>query len=502
MNTVDFDDPAKGIQRNCGLGATEKCSASSLRQSLFTVAIHRRKFSFGNYHRDMSATSSPSIVLSFEDARRVVEEHAAEIRAACFKDAHRQNTETLDLLSAAGRVLVESVGADRDIPPFPRATRDGYAVRSADLVKLPATLDVIAEIKAGAQPGEIPSQVKSGQSAAIMTGAPVPAGADAIVMVEYTSRQDKPPAIARVEISRSVAPGENIVARGAEAKSGSQLLAASCQLNDAAIALAASVGRSRLEVYVRPRVAVLTTGDEIVDLDTEPGPTQIRNSNSYSLAVQIQQAGGEPVLLPIAPDEPKRLRELIEEGLRSDLLLMTGGVSMGRYDLVEQVLAEMKAEFFYTGAKIQPGRPVVFGRMRASKDDSLSAASESQSAAQGRKTTPLSHTYFFGLPGNPVSTMVTFELFARPMLEALAGMLPRQLIFLHAQLKSEIRRKTGLKRFLPAILSGEFENTKVELVRWQGSGDIAATASANCYIVIPPDRENIPAGDWVAVLMR
>ena len=450
----------------------------------------------------MSATSSPSIVLSFEDARRVVEEHAAEIRAACFKDAHTQNTETLDLLSAAGRVLAESVGADRDIPPFPRATRDGYALRSADLAKLPATLDVIAEIKAGARPGEIPSQVKSGQAAAIMTGAPVPAGADAIVMVEYTSRQDQPAAIARVEISRNVAPGENIVARGAEAKAGGQLLAASCQLNHAAIALAASVGKSRLEVYVRPRVAVLTTGDEIVDLDTEPGPTQIRNSNSYSLAVQIQQAGGEPVLLPIAPDEPKRLRELIEEGLRSDLLLMTGGVSMGRYDLVEQVLAEMKAEFFFTGAKIQPGRPVVFGRLRAAKDDSLSPASEPQSAAEGRKTSPLSHAYFCGLPGNPVSTMVTFELFARPMLEALAGMLPRQLMFLHAQLKSEIRSKTGLKRFLPAILSGEFENAKAELVRWQGSGDIAATASANCYIVIPPDRENIPAGDWVAVLMR
>jgi molybdopterin molybdotransferase len=162
----------------------------------------------------------------------------------------------------------------------------------------------------------------------------------------------------------------------------------------------------------------------------------------------------------------------------------------------------MKAEFFFTGAKIQPGRPVVFGRTRASRDDSLSATSEAQSAAEGRETSPLSHTYFFGLPGNPVSTMVTFELFARPMLEALAGMLPRRLIFLHARLKSEIRSKTGLNRFLPAILSGEFENAKVELVRWQGSGDIAATASANCYIVIPPDRENIPAGDWVAVLMR
>ncbi len=485
-----------------GLDPQKSAPRRASGKNLFTAAIHRTELCFGNYHREMSATASPSIVLPFEDARRVVEEQAAEIRAAYSKDAHRHNTEILDLLSAAGRVLAEPVKADRDIPPFPRATRDGYALRSADLAKLPATLDVIAEIKAGAPPGEIPSQVKSGQAAAIMTGAPVPAGADAVVMVEYTSRQEHPAAMARVEIRRSVAPGENIVARGAEAKSGSQLLSASCRLNDAAIALAASVGKSRLEVYVRPRVAVLTTGDEIVDLDTEPGPTQIRNSNSYSLAVQIQQAGGEPVLLPIAPDEAKRLRELIEEGLRTDLLLMTGGVSMGRYDLVEPVLAEMKAEFFFTGAKIQPGGPVVFGRLRASTDDSLSAASEPQSAAAERKTSPLSHAYFCGLPGNPVSTMVTFELFARPMLEALAGMLPRQLIFLHAQLKSEIRSKTGLKRFLPAILSGEFENAKAELVRWQGSGDIRATASANCYIVIPPDRENIPAGDWVAVLMR
>ena len=501
MNPVNFNDQG-GRDATVGLDPQKSVPRRAPGKNLFTAAIHRTEVCFGNYHREMSATSSPSIVLPFEDARRVVEEQAAEIRAAYSKDAHRHNTEILDLLSAAGRVLAEPVKADRDIPPFPRATRDGYALRSADLAKLPATLDVIAEIKAGARPGEIPSQVKSGQAAAIMTGAPVPAGADAVVMVEYTSRQDHPAAMARVEIRRSVAPGENIVARGAEAKSGSQLLSASCRLNDAAIALAASVGKSRLEVYVRPRVAVLTTGDEIVDLDTEPGPTQIRNSNSYSLAVQIQQAGGEPVLLPIAPDEAKRLRELIEEGLRCDLLLMTGGVSMGRYDLVEPVLAEMKAEFFFTGAKIQPGGPVVFGRLRASTDDSLSAASEPQSAAAERKTSPLSHAYFCGLPGNPVSTMVTFELFARPMLEALAGMLPRQLIFLHAQLKSEIRSKTGLKRFLPAILSGEFENAKAELVRWQGSGDIRATASANCYIVIPPDRENIPAGDWVAVLMR
>jgi len=237
----------------------------------------------------------------------------------------------------------------------------------------------------------------------------------------------------------------------------------------------------------------LSTGDEIVEVDVDPGPTQIRNSNTYSLAVQIQSAGGELVLLPTAPDEPKRLRELIEQGLRSDLLLLTGGVSMGQYDLVEHVLSEMKAEFFFTGAKIQPGRPVVFGRVRGSE-------APRKQAPKGRKKGLLRHTYFFGLPGNPVSTMVTFELFARPMLEALAGMSPRKLTFLHARLKSEVHVKTGLKRFLPAILSGEFENTEVELLRWQGSGDIAATARANCYIIISPDRENISPGEWVAVL--
>ena len=228
---------------------------------------------------------------------------------------------------------------------------------------------------------------------------------------------------------------------------------------------------------------MLTTGDEIVTVDATPGPTQIRNSNSYSLAAQIRKAGGDPVLLPVAPDEIHDLGRLIEEGLKADLLVLTGGVSMGRYDLVEQALTEMHAEFFFTGAKIQPGRPVVFG--------------ECAGAGPGGR----SPVYFFGLPGNPVSTMVTFELFVRPMLEALGGESLRKMTFPHARLKKEIRIKTGLTRFLPAMLSGEFERSEVELVAWQGSGDIAATARANCYAVIPPDREHIPAGEWVALLM-
>jgi molybdopterin molybdotransferase len=421
----------------------------------------------------MADTATAQAVLSFEEARRVVEQHASNTRVI--------NSEAVELLAASGRVLAEQIVADRDLPPFPRSTRDGYAVRSADLSQLPATLDVIAEIKAGEKLERIPSVISRGQTAAIMTGAPVPAGADAVVMVEYTSQRER-----SVEITRAVLPGENVVLAGAEAKAGGVLIPPGTRLSDAAIALAASVGKSRLQIYKRPRVAVLTTGDEIVDIDAKPGPTQIRNSNSYSLAVQIAQAGGDPVLLPIAPDEPQALRRLMEQGLQSDLLLLTGGVSMGRYDLVEQVFTEMKAEFFFTGAKIQPGRPVVFGKCVPGAADS---------GAQKAN-------YFFGLPGNPVSTMVTFELFARPMLEALAGMFPRKLMFVHAKLKSEIRVKPGLKRFLPAILSGEFEQSEVELVRWQGSGDVAATARANCYIVIAPDRDRISPGEFVPILPR
>jgi molybdopterin molybdotransferase len=425
----------------------------------------------------MAAPPIQSLVLTFEDARRAVEDHASQIAPS--------RTETADLLRAARRILAEPITADRDIPPFPRSTRDGYAVRAADLATLPARLKVIGEIKAG--PQQLPSILNPGQAFSIMTGAPVPQGADAVVMVEYTSQKAD-----SVEITKGVVPGENIVAQGAEAKRGSLLLDRGTRLNQAAIALAPSVGRSKLRVFVRPRVAILTTGDEIVEVDAELGPAQIRNSNSYSLAAQIQQAGGEPALLPIAPDEPRRLRQLIEEGLHSDLLIMTGGVSMGRYDLVEQVLSELQAEFLFTGAKIQPGRPVVFGRISSCGSGTL---------AQEGALAPAKHKYFFGLPGNPLSTMVTFELFAKPVLEALAGASPSPLIFLHARLKSEIRVKTGLKRFLPAILSGQYEDSQVELVPWQGSGDIAAQARSNCYIVIPPDREHIAAGDWIPVML-
>lgn len=413
--------------------------------------------------------SSPT-VLAFEDARRVVEEHASQL--------HGAGKELIELVDAIGYVLAEPVTADRSFPPFRRSTRDGYAVRAEDLSTLPTTLHVIGEIKAGSANASL--NVQPGQAASIMTGASVPAGADAVVMVEYTTRSGD-----GVEITRSVRTGENVVAAGAEAKRGDRLLSPGMKLEPAAIGVAASTGRSHLLVYSKPRVAVLSTGDELVDIDLPPGPHQIRNSNSYSLAAQITVAGGEPLLLPIAPDEPVRLRELIEEGSESDLLLITGGVSMGKYDLVEQVLTEMGGEFLFTGAQIQPGRPVVFGRM-----------------PWGSSGVSNQFKYFFGLPGNPVSTMVTYELFARPIQEALSGATPRKLVWLHARLTSEFKTTPGLRRFLPGTLSGEFSKSKVEIVRWQGSGDIAAAARANCYVVIPPDRERIAEGEWVGVMLR
>ncbi len=453
----------------------------------------------------MSSTASTAGIVSFEHARRLVEQQAASVSPG--------EAESVELLAGLGRVLAEGIVADRDFPPFDRATRDGYAVRAADVAEVPARLEIVGEVRAGNWPDPSACSVGRAQAVGIMTGAPLPAGADAVVMVEHTaSAQEFHPDPAQnatsgwgalggrfVVVQHSVAVGENFVPRGTEARSGQPLLDRGRRLDHAAIAIAASVGKSRVQVFRKPRVAVLSTGDEVVEIDATPGPAQIRNSNSYSLAAQVYDAGGEPVRLGIAPDEAGRLRALIEQGLECDLLLLTGGVSMGKYDLVERVLGGLKAEFHFTGAEIQPGKPVVFGSCRAG----ALARSGGEDAAGTRAGAPAPHRkYFFGLPGNPVSTMVTFELFARPMIEALAGMTARRLIFLRARLKSEIRTKTGLKRFLPAVLSGEFENAEVGLARWQGSGDIAALARANCYLVIPPDRERIEAGEWVALLMR
>jgi molybdopterin molybdotransferase len=461
----------------------------------------------------MNAATQPAGVLNFEEAYELVRTHAQRIR-----QRHEMQSEETSLLQALGRVLAEPIAADRDFPPFPRSTRDGFAVRATDLRQGgPALLRVVGQIKAG-DSYDLP--LAPGEAVEIMTGAAVPQGADTVVMVEYTTRKSaseidrkerdgmqqegisesapiksdddilevlddlkiaqESSAESRgddlVEILRQTAVGENIVRAGAEAKTGQELLPEGTRLGPAQIALAAAAGKARVRVFSRPRVAILSTGDELVDVAEKPGPSQIRNSNSYSLAALVAVYGGEPVQLPIAPDNEERLTELVQEGLKADLLLLSGGVSMGKFDLVEKVLQTQGAEFFFTGAMIQPGKPVVFG---------------------ARGETP-----FFGLPGNPVSVMVTFELFARQLVEALSGAEPSRLKSAQARMKKEFKTKTGLTRFLPALMEGGLDEAEVEVIAWQGSGDMLAAARANCYLVVPPDREKLARGEMVTVVLR
>jgi molybdopterin molybdotransferase len=441
----------------------------------------------------MKANPAPSPaaeLLPFREARKLVEAEAARLRPSAV--------ETVPLLRSPGRVLAEEVRADRDLPPFPRATRDGYAVRAADLAQLPAELKVIGEIRAGSALDPRLGPIAAGCAAEIMTGAPAPAGADAVVMVEYTSRNGS-----QVKVERGVAAGENIVPTGSEARRGDVLLARGTRMTPAAIAAAAAAGKAEVQVHLRPRVAILPTGDELVEIAAQPGENQIRNSNSYSLAAQVETAGGEPAQLAIAPDEREPLRRLLEQGLGADLLLVSGGVSAGKHDLVEEVLSGLGAEFLFTGALIQPGRPVVFGRApRPGETPTLRPLDFARGRLHRAEGWGNPVTPFFGLPGNPVSTMACFELFVRPVLDALSGAAPAPLQFVKARLKSEVKTRTGLTRFLPAVLSGEFEEAEVELVRWSGSGDVGAAARANCYLVVPPDKEKLAAGEMVSILMR
>ncbi|HEX7289367.1 MAG TPA: gephyrin-like molybdotransferase Glp [Candidatus Angelobacter sp.] len=417
-------------------------------------------------------------ILSFEQAYETALGYSRALAAP--------QTEKVALLAANGRVLAEPLLADRDFPPFPRATRDGYALRAADLASLPATLEIIGEIKAGAG---FNKRVKSGHAVEIMTGAAVPAGADAVVMVEYTSQ-----AGSRVKVERAVAAGENVVAAGAEAHAGQELISPGQFMRTPHIAMAAAVGKPTLRVYRKPLVAILATGDELVDVSETPGPHQIRNSNTYSLAAQVADHGGEPLPLPVAPDEERKLTTLIHAGLQqADMLLLSGGVSMGKFDLVEQALSKLGAHFFFTGAQIQPGRPVVFGEVPNPRMD--------RNAGHKSDTAPAKMP-FFGLPGNPVSVMVTFDLFVRPVLQALCGAAPTRLPAVQARLAAGFKTKTGLTRFLPALLKGGLYDPEVEVVPWQGSGDVLASVRANCYLVVPPDRERIAAGEMVSVLVR
>lgn len=418
-----------------------------------------------------------SQLLSYDEAARLIADHAARLRPA-------GPVERVDLGHAEGRVLARAIVADRDQPPFVRSMRDGFACRAAEAASH-QPLVVAGASRAGDAPaGPLPPA----SAWEIMTGAPVPAGADAVMMLEHVEHGGADSSrTVRLLAPRTLDAGENIVRQGAEAREGQELLGAGSMLNAGSIALAAACGCAQLEVFARPRVAILATGDELVPVETEPGPGQIRNSNSSMLAALVRAAGGEPWILPVAADRAEALDAAITQAADADLLILTGGVSAGKFDLVEPALERAGAIFHFTGVKIQPGKPTVFGEMRLRGNDPF----------QNKDGTKC----FFGLPGNPVSSAVTFLLFAAPVLAALAGRSERGPRFALARLAAEVKIKPGLTRFLPAACDFAFSEPQVALVRGQGSGDVGALARSNCFLVVADTIERVEPGAIVRILL-
>lgn len=412
-------------------------------------------------------------LVSFAEAIEIVRTHSEGLP--------RPGCERVELLASRNRVLAQDIRADRDQPPFDRSTRDGFAVRAAEWSP-GRELHIAGQVRAGESwtGGPLPAE----SAIEIMTGAPLPAGADAVAMVEHAEVSG---GLVSAQPGRFLTAGENVVPRGAEAAAGSVVVPAGTVMRAAEIAVAATCGKAELNVNLRPEVAIAATGDELTGLEDTPEPHQIRNSNSYGLAALVESAGGRARVLAVARDVTSDIRERIAQGRTADLLILSGGVSAGKYDLVEEVLGELGAEFLFTGVGMQPGKPLVFGRIPGTK--------------QAGSRAPERDRFFFGLPGNPVSTQVTFHCFVEPFVRVLAGAAWTGPRFAQATLAQHVAPRSGLTRVLPAHLTGGVERTEVRIVPWQGSGDLAANARANCYAVLPDGRELKP-GEVVSVLLR
>jgi molybdopterin molybdotransferase len=378
-----------------------------------------------------------------------------------------RSSESVRLEEAHGRVLASPLLADRDYPALRRSLRDGFAVRSSNV---PGTLRIRGEVRAGEEQQQ---PLKDGEALEIMTGAPVPEEADAVVMVEHVTRLEHG-GVTQVKIEQRAEPGQFINPRGAEAQRDAVLVRQGIRLDASHIATLAMAGRISVPVLPRPTVAILATGDEIVEIDESPGPHQVRNSNSYMLAALVRSTGANPKILPIARDTKEALRPLLEDGLQHDMLLISGGVSAGKYDLVKPALRSLGVNFHFERVRVQPGQPTAFGT--------------------------LDNKPVFGLPGNPGSTLVTYQLFARAALESLCGQTEPVLPLLAAKFEAPFRHKLGLTRFLPALLSADGQHLRH--IPWQGSSDVPALARANAFLVADHDREAWAIDDEIRVMLK
>lgn len=376
--------------------------------------------------------------------------------------------ETVPLEQAHRRILAENVRADIDLPPFDRARMDGYAVRSSDVSTAPVTLRVIGEIAAGAQ---FEQRVNAGEAVKIFTGAPVPAGADAVQKVEVTRANGR-----AVEILESVAAGQFITPHASEVASGEIVAEAGREIGPAEMAVLASFGYASVKVGRRPRVAVMSTGSELLDVSSKPSGAQIRNSNSYTLAAYADRAGAIIDMLGTVEDTPEATRNaLIRAADNRDIVITSGGVSMGDYDLVKAALKEIGAEIYFDKVIIRPGKPIVFARC--------------------------GKTFFFGLPGNPVSTSVTFNVFVRPAIRNMQGEASPALPTVSAQLSRIVRDSSSRRSYLPARLFIEEGRAMVEPLKWGGSSDLVAFMRANSLIVVREDVHEIAEGELVDVML-
>lgn len=379
------------------------------------------------------------------------------------------------LLEALGRVLAEDVISDIDVSPFDNSAMDGYAVRYADVAEAspeaPVTLRVVDHIPAGVAPTVA---VGPGEASRIMTGAPVPEGADSVVMVEKTrSGENEGSTGGTVEILHAAQPGEHIRARAEEVRAGQAVLLAGETLGSAGIGLAASVGHPEVLVYRRPRVAIVSTGDELVDVTEKPGPGKIRNSNSYSLAAQVLAAGGDPHVLGVARDTEEDTRALLNQAPKFDLMITTGGVSMGDFDVVKKVLAEI-GELDFWRVAMRPGAPQTFGTIGG--------------------------TPFFGLPGNPTSTMVGFELFVRPAMRKMAGFSSLARPRVLATLAHDTKKKSDRRYFLRGRLTRTGDGYSASVSGNQSSALLTAMHRGNCLISLPEGTDFVPAGEIVTCI--
>jgi molybdopterin molybdotransferase len=382
---------------------------------------------------------------------------------------HSLGFEKVSILDALGRVNAEDIRANRNIPPLDNSAMDGYALRFEDVQnasqEYPIRLEVIEDLPAGFISKK---KIERGKAIRIMTGAPVPKGADTVIPVEETKKEDK-----SVLIFKAFPRGEHIRKSGEDVKKGDRVISKGDTIRPAEVGMLASVGRSFVSVYQRPLVAILCTGDELVDVDGELDEVKIISSNSYTLAAQVKDCGAIPLQLGIAKDLKEEIEEKLRQGIRADVLISSAGISVGDYDFVKEVMKNLGMKMVFWKVAMRPGQPLAFGTI-------------------GEKPV-------FGLPGNPVSSMISFEQFVRPSLLKMMGC--RQLFrpALEAILKEEIKKTAGRRYFIRGSVSFEKGQYFVSTTGEQGSGILRSMVRANGLIVIPEDQEMVRAGEKVKV---